>query len=379
MSDRSTRTVGIDASRASIAQQTGTERYSQRIIQTLLDLMMEERVRLYVNDTVPIPFRQRANVTQRLIPFPRLWTHVRLSAELARHHVDALFVPSHVVPPVHPHATVVTIHDLGYLHEPEAHPDASRRYLDWSTKWSVRAARHVIAISQTTKQDLITHCGVQPEKITVIHHGVDERFRPAPPAEIAHARRWLEIDGPFILHVGTIQPRKNLVRLIEAFERLADQHAELSLVLAGKLGWKTDDIVDAVRSSVHRERIRLPGHVPDELLPGLYTAASVFALPSLYEGFGMPVIEAMACGTPCVVSDRGSLPEIAGKAAEIVNPEDVIGLSVALARLLNGDERATRIDAGLEHAKEFSWLRAGERTLETIRMAMGTGATADAR
>ncbi|MGA7672844.1 MAG: glycosyltransferase family 1 protein [Nitrolancea sp.] len=371
--------IGIDASRAAIAKQTGTERYSQRIIQELLDLIIDEQVRLFVNGKQPIPFRQRADVTQRLIPFPRLWTHCRLSAELARHPVDALFVPSHVVPPVHPDATVVTVHDLGYLHEPDAHTDSARRYLEWSTRWSVKAARRVIAISESTKQDLVARYGVPPEKITVIHHGVDERFRPASRAEIDRAREWLGIDGPFVLYVGTIQPRKNLVRLVQAFERIADQHPDLHLVLVGKRGWKTEEITYAAQRSRYSSRIILPGHAPDDLLPGLYSAATVFTLPSLYEGFGMPVVEAMACGTPCIVSNRGSLPEIAGDAAVIIDPMDVDGMAISLSNLLSDDERATRIDAGIKHARSFSWTRAGEMTLETIRDAMREDASRHGR
>ncbi len=370
MSDPSVLTIGIDASRATIAQQTGTERYSQRIIQELLDLTFDEQVRLYVNKSVPIPFRQRANVGQRLIPFPRLWTHLRLSAELLRHPVDALFIPSHVVPPVHPRATVVTIHDLGYLHEPQAHTDASRRYLEWSTRWSVTAARRVIAISEATKQDLMTHYGLSEEKIAVVYHGVDEWFRPANQAQIERARAWLGVDGPFILYVGTIQPRKNLTRLIGAFERIAEQRSDLCLILAGKLGWKTEEITESARKSEYANRILMPGHVPDDLLPALYSAASVFILPSLYEGFGMPVIEAMACGTPCVISNRGSLPEIAGDAAVVVDPLDVTAIAAGISKLMPDQERSARVDAGLARAREFTWTRCGESTIEVIHAAL---------
>ncbi len=373
MPDARASIIGIDASRAAIAEQTGTERYSRRIIQELLDLATDGNVRLYVNGNTPIAFRQRANVSQRLIPFPRVWTHLRLSTELARHPVDALFVPSHVVPPIHPRATVVTIHDLGYLHEPQAHTDSSRRYLEWSTRWSVKAARRIIAISEATKQDLVTSCGVAAEKIKVVYHGVDERFRPADQAQIRRVRTWLGIDGPFILYVGTIQPRKNLVRLIEAFEIIADRRPDLTLVLAGKLGWKTDEITAAARNSRHSKRILLPGHVADEMLPSLYSAAEVFTLPSLYEGFGMPVIEAMACGTPCVVSDRGSLSEVAGDVAIVVDPLDVTAIATSIITLLNGEVHSRRVEAGIARASSFSWSNAGEKTMQAICDALHDG------
>ena len=358
--------IGIDASRATIERQTGTERYSRRIIEEILDQGVEQCFRLYVNGKVPISLSQRVGTQQRLIPFPRLWTHVRLSAELALHPVDALFIPAHVVPPIHPTPTVVTIHDLGYLHEPESHTDLSRAYLDWSTRWSVRAAQRIIAISQTTKNDLMNFYRVPENKVTVIYHGVDARFGRKSSAEITRVKRSLGITGPFILFVGTIQPRKNLVRLIAAFDTIADQYPDVQLVLAGKIGWKTDEIVATASRSPHLNRIKLPGHVPDADLPALYSAAKLFALPSLYEGFGMPVLEAMACGTPVLVSDRGALPEIGGDSAVIVDPNNVGDIADGLRRLLDEEPRERRIEMSINRAAEFTWTAAGARTLETI-------------
>lgn len=361
-------TIGIDASRATIAQQTGTERYSRRIIEELLNQGVEQRFRLYLNARQPLNVSQRASTEQCLIPYPRLWTHFRLSAELALHPVDVLFIPAHVVPPVHPHATVVTIHDLGYLHEPEAHTDWSRRYLDWSTRWSVHAARQVIAISETTKNDLIERYKVPSERIAVVYHGIDERFQPADADEMAHARGeiGLEANDRFILYVGTLQPRKNLVRLIEAFETIADDEPDLKLVLAGRRGWKIEEIDHAIETSRHRPRILLPGHVADADLPALYSSATAAALISLYEGFGLPALEAMACGAPVLVSDRGSLPEITGNAAIIADPLDVRAIAAGFSALLDPDERARRIADGRQRAAGFTWHHSGRDTLEVL-------------
>jgi glycosyltransferase involved in cell wall biosynthesis len=361
-------TIGIDTSRASVERQTGTERYSRRIIEELHDQGVDQRFRLYLNQRQPLSLPQRAGTEQRLIPFPRLWTHLRLSTELARHPVDVLFIPAHVVPPVHPRATVVTIHDLGYLHEPDAHTDWSRRYLDWSTRWSVRAARHVIAISEATKHDLIERYRVPEERISVVYHGVDERFRPADVAEMARScgKLGLGTDEQFILFVGTLQPRKNLVRLIEAFETIADDEPNLKLVLAGRRGWKTDEIDHALATSRHRARILLPGHVSDADLPALYSSATVVALISLYEGFGLPALEAMACGAPVLVSDRGSLPEVAGDAAVIVDPLDVREIVAGLRHLMDLADRKRRVTRGRQHASRFTWEQAGRDTLEIL-------------
>lgn len=359
--------IGIDASRSTSEQQTGTERYSRRIIQELLDLGINQRFRLYLNAMTPMPLRQRAYVEQRLIPFPRLWTHLRLSSELARHPVDVLFVPAHVVPPVRPAATVVTIHDLGYLYEPAAHTSLSRTYLDWSTRWSVRAARSIIAISEATKRDLVQFYGVPPHKVSVVYHGIDERFQPASRSQISRVKQELGIGDQFILFVGTIQPRKNVVRLIDAFTLIADERDRLQIVLAGKIGWKSSEIERAISASRHSDRILLLGHVPDGDLPALYSASSAFALPSLYEGFGLPALEALACGTPVLVSDRGSLPEVVGDAAAVVDPTNVAEIADGLRHVLDVDGRADRIERGRVHASKFSWEKTGRQTLEILR------------
>lgn len=363
-------TIGVDASRSFVAQQTGTERYSRRIIEALIAAGSAHEFRLYVNQS-QAPTPPRANARYRCIPFPRLWTHLRLSGELLRRPVDALFVPSHVIPPVHPRASVVTIHDLGYLHEPEAHTAGARRYLDLSTRWSAWAARRVIAISAATRDDLVRHYRVPPEKIRVIPHGIEEAFRPLPSEEVDRVRADLGLDRPYILFVGTLQPRKNIPRLIAAFDRLASSDPDLTLVLAGKRGWLAETIDVALAASPHRDRIRLLGHLPDDALPALYNGASVLALPSLYEGFGLPALEAMACGTPAVVSDRGSLPEVVGEAGIVVDPLDVAAIAAGLERALDPTTREQRREAGLRHVAGFRWDVAGMRTLGVIEEAAG--------
>jgi glycosyltransferase involved in cell wall biosynthesis len=168
-------TIAIDASRAATGQPTGTERYSRRIIEAIIAAGRNHRYLLYLNQQGPLDLALPPTACQRPIPFPRLWTHLRLSMEILRQPVDALFIPAHVVPPVHPRATVVTIHDLGYLYEPEAHTNWSRRYLGWSTRWSIATARRVIAISDTTRDDLVRHYGAAPDKIRVIPMGSTTR------------------------------------------------------------------------------------------------------------------------------------------------------------------------------------------------------------
>ncbi|MCX2726226.1 glycosyltransferase family 1 protein [Thermomicrobium sp. 4228-Ro] len=364
------RVIGIDASRIAVPKVTGTERYAQCIVEHLLQIATPFRFRLFVRGPLELSVpAERAEF--RVIPFPRLWTHVRLAAELVRHPVDLLFVPAHVLPVWCPVPGVVTVHDLGYRYEPEAHPLLQRLYLEFGTLRSVRQARRVIAISQATARDLVRFYRVPPERIAVVPHGVDRQFSPRTAEEVARVRERYGLHKPFLLHVGTLQPRKNLVRLIRAFERVAATDHELELILAGKRGWLAEPIETAIRSSPVRQRIRVLGHVVDSDLPALYSAAELFVFPSLYEGFGLPVLEAMACGIPVVTSRRGALAEIAGPAITC-DPLSVEDIARAIAEARDPVHRPQLVRAGLEHAKQFTWERSAHLTLDVLAEAIGT-------
>ena len=214
--------IGIDASRVTVAERTGTEHYTFELLAALAQLDRQNRYTLYCNQPPATLPPLGPNFSLRNIPFPRLWTHARLSAELALHPPDVLFVPAHVLPLgvlLRPRIrTVVTIHDMGYMRFPESHTSSQRRYLRLSTSWSARAASRLIAISNTTRDDLVRYAGAQPEKISVVHHGVSPRFRPIEDQNlIAATQTKYGITAPYFLYVGTIQPRKNLARLLEAY------------------------------------------------------------------------------------------------------------------------------------------------------------------
>ncbi|MBU0704040.1 MAG: glycosyltransferase family 4 protein, partial [Chloroflexi bacterium] len=295
--------VGIDASRAVAARPTGTETYSRRLIQALLASDSPHQFRLYFRGSPPAGDFTGADLCA--IPFPRLWTHARLSWEMIRHPPDALFVPAHVLPLVHPRASLVTVHDLGYLHFPETHPRLQRLYLDLSTRWNGRAAAHLLADSQATKADLVTHYGIPPEKITVAYPGCDETLAPVrDPAAIETVKARYSISGDYFLYLGTLQPRKNLIRLVKAFAQspISNPQSPIRLILAGKRGWLYDDIFAQVRRLGLEGRVLFPGYVPDEDKAALLSGALAFVFPSLYEGFGLPVLEAQACGCPVITS-----------------------------------------------------------------------------
>jgi glycosyltransferase involved in cell wall biosynthesis len=365
--------IGIDASRLAVAERTGTETYTHEIVDALGRLLPAGRLRLYLNTKTPPPGLP-ATAEPVAIPFPRFWTHARISWEMQRRPPDVLFVPAHVVPIRHPR-TVVTVHDLGYLHIPDAHPPRQRRMLDLTTQWSVRAATRVIAISARTRDDLVTHYGADPAKIAIVHHGVSAEMRRPSDTDIIEIRRRYRLPERFVLAVGTLQPRKNLGRLSTAVRALADDGRNVSLVLAGKPGWLADRVEADLAASGLGNRIHRPGYVPDADLPALYAAADVVAFPSLYEGFGLPALEAMACGAPVLAAAAGALPEVCGDAALLADPYDIAALARGIATLLDlepGARDAWRA-RGIAHAAGFTWDATGRATLDALEHAARAG------
>ncbi len=266
--------------------------------------------------------------------------------------------------------TVITVHDTTFLTHPDCHTPASRLYLALAARASVRRATRIIAVSQATAVDTVRYLGADPDRVRVVHEGVDPRFRPQPEAEAhAHVADRLGLRRPYVLFLGTLEPRKDVDVLVRAFERLAPDHPDLELVLAGAKGWRADALLRRIEASPVRGRIRRLGHVPDEHLPALYTAAAVFAYPSRYEGFGLPPLEALACGTPVVAADAASLPEVVGAAGSLVRPGDSEALAAALDRLLQPGARAALAPHAKEQASRFTWTRAADATRAVYREA----------
>jgi len=359
--------IGIDASRAVAACPTGTEVYSRRLIQALLTLESPHRFRLYLRSTSPANTFPGAEL--RVIPFPRLWTHLRLSWEMAHRPPDVLFVPAHVLPLIHPRVSLATVHDLGYLYFPEAHPWRQRLYLDLSTRWNARIAAHLLADSEATKADIVAHYGTPPDKITVAYPGRDETLAPVrDPASIEAVKTRYGIVGDYFLYLGTLQPRKNLARLIAAFAALPP---ETVLVLAGKRGWLYEDLFAQVGRLSLEGHVLFPGYVPDEDKAALLSGAVAFVFPSLYEGFGLPVLEAQACGCPVITSTTSSPPEVAGDAALLVNPSDTEAITAAMQRIATDSGlRKTLIERGFVNVRRFSWAACARSVLSIIEQSV---------
>jgi glycosyltransferase involved in cell wall biosynthesis len=368
--------IGIDASRAVSDRPTGTETYSRRLIQALLTLDTPHRFRLYFR-TAPPPHRfERAEA--RTIPFPRLWTHARLSWEMVRRPPDLLFVPAHVLPPVRPRLSLVTIHDLGYLKFPQAHPWRQRLYLDRSTRWNARAATHILADSEATKADLMDHYATRPDRITVAYPGIDPSLSPvSDPAVIQAAKARYRIDSDYVLYLGTLQPRKNLRRLVDAFAEFAGRETDIEttdLVLAGKRGWLYEELFEQVRRRGLEDRIHFPGYVAEGDKAALLSGARAFAFPSLHEGFGLPVLEAQACGCPVITSTTSSLPEVAGDAALLVDPQDTAAIADAMQRLLTNPALSRElIQRGFTNVRRFSWQACAQTVLDVIDRVSSPG------
>jgi glycosyltransferase involved in cell wall biosynthesis len=317
-----------------------------------------------------------------VLPARRMWTHRALAAEVRQRPPGVLFVPSHVLPfvihPAHParrlSPSVVTIHDLGYHFFPEMHTWRKRLYVDWGTRWSVATATAVIAISHATAADLERITGTRTKahggKIHVVHEAASAPPMPTPEA-IAALRARYAWTRPYALYVGTLQPRKNLARLLTAYEQLY-QHGEASfdLVLAGKAGWLSQGIVAQATQSPYANHIHLPGYVADEDLPVLMAGAQFFTFPSLYEGFGLPILEAQQVGVPVMTATASSLPEVAGDAALYVNPTDVEAIAQAMLRLSQDEAlRQELIAAGHRNVQRFSWEKAAAETLAVLEEA----------
>lgn len=369
--------VGVDASRAAISRRTGTEVYSLHLIRGLLALDTAHRFRLYFNAPPPAGLLPDGPCCQhRVMPCPRLWTHVRLSWEMVIRPPDLLLVPSHVLPLIHPRQSVVTVHDLGYRYYPQAHTCRQRWYLEWSTRYHAHTAAHIIADSHATKEDLVRIYGADPDRISVVYLGVDPALGPVhDPAAIAQVRHRYGIHGPYVLYVGTLQPRKNLVRLVEAFARVRGRgsgNLDLQLVLAGQRGWLYDDILRRVEDLGLERHVVCPGFVEEADLAALYSGALLFVMPSLYEGFCMPVLEAMACGTPVVCSNTSSLPEVVGDAALTFDPLDVEAMADRIACALADDAlRQQLVAKGVERSARFTWEACARQVLAVVEQVGG--------
>jgi glycosyltransferase involved in cell wall biosynthesis len=273
------------------------------------------------------------------------------------HATEHLLLPLRTVP------TVLTVHDLIFRHLPAHHKPLNRWYLNLAMPLYCRRAVHIVTISKCTARDLVAAYGVSPQKITVVPEAAGPRFHPQPLDTVAAVRARYGLPVRYLLFVGTIEPRKNLTRLLAAFEAVHADGLTDGLVIVGRRGWLCGDFFAALERSSARDAVILPGYVPDEDLPAVYAGAQALVFPSLYEGFGLPVLEAMACGTPVLASRTSSMPEVGGEAALYFDPTSVEEMADNVYRFLRDKALKEEMQVeGLAQAARFSWKQAATET-----------------
>jgi len=365
--------IGIDA-RLLHYSEAGISQYILRLLEGLARLEIEEEI-------VVLRSRKQQPAAMSGLPFRSLalWTppHNRfeqfaLPLELTRLKLDLLHSPDFIPPLRRRFRSVITVHDLAFLRYPHLLTRESAHYYAQIDQ-GARSADRVIAVSESTKRDVIQLLGVPEDRVVVIYEAYNPAFRPLPAGEqVSAVRDRYGLPERFVLFVGTIEPRKNLPTLLKAFRLLLDgKDSSLLLVVAGQWGWLYDEVQQTYEQLRLGQRVRFLGHVPTPELVALYNAALVLAYPSYYEGFGLPPLEAMACGTPVVAARTSSIPEVVGDAGLLVDPDDIEGLAAALWRAIDDSEvREVLIRRGLERAKAFSVDRMAKATLAVYRAAL---------
>lgn len=284
---------------------------------------------------------------------------------------EAFHATEHLLLPLRSVPTVLTVHDLVFRRLPAHHKPLNRWYLNLAMPLFCRRATRIIAVSEHTRRDLVAAYDLAPEKVTVIYEAAAPHFRPQPPEVVDAVRARYGLPGRYLIFVGTIEPRKNLTRLLRAFEALSVDGLSEGLVIVGRPGWLCGDFFNRLARSPVRDAVFLLGYSPDEDLPALYAGAQALVFPSLYEGFGLPVLEAMACGTPVVASNVSSLPEVGGDAALYFDPVDV-GMTRTVRRLLGDADLREELRArGLAQAGRFSWEQVAAKTMAVYETLLG--------
>ena len=297
------------------------------------------------------------------------WQRMRMPLPIDRliGSPDVLHEPDFVAPPTTA-PMIATIHDLSYLVVPEfAHPNL-KKYLESAVPRTLKRAKHVIAVSEITRQDIIERYNVAPEQVTTIYNGVDGWFYEPDSAAVERALEHFGLRRPYFIIVGTVEPRKNHLALLRAFATLSEKRKDVSLAIVGSPGWLSDPIVAEIEKSAMTMPVRYLRFVDDTWIPALYAGSTALVAPSWYEGFGLPVLEAMACGAAVITSDRGALPEVTGGHAILVPPGDIEALAESMERLLDDSVlRANLIKHGRTHAASFSWKVAAEAHVKLYR------------
>jgi glycosyltransferase involved in cell wall biosynthesis len=364
--------IAIDIQSA-VTQKAGVGRYTRELIEHLAGLVDP-------NQLVPVYFDFKHAAEPISIPNTNMqairWIPgriVQLAWDTIRfppynwfcQRADVYHFPNFILPPLTRGKAVVTIHDLAFLRYPQFAETRNVHYLNKHIRRTAERADAIITVSNFSAREVCNYLNVPPERVFPIHHGIDPRFSRPEPDAICEMRNRLGLNRPYLLTVGTVEPRKNIQHLVRVFERLNDFDGDL--VIAGGMGWKTEPIMECIRKSTRADAIKCLGFTDDDTLPALYAGADLFLLSSFYEGFGFPPVESMACGTPVVSSTGGSLEEVLGEAAVLLAHFDVEGWTDAIRGLLGDSEQRQRlIEKGYSKAASYTWEKTARQTLDVF-------------
>lgn len=363
--------IAVDANEANVAKRVGSGQYAYNLLKEWHKLATPDFELFLKHPPASDLPAERPNWRYRLVRPDFAWLRFSLPIHLLlknpRH--DVYFAPAHYSPPVTRSPLVVTIHDLAYEIYPELFLKEDLHKLKVWTRHSVEKASAIIAVSEATKLDLVKFYFVDPDKITVIHNGYDQDlFHPGVKVNKKVFNKYSLPDSQYILYVGTIQPRKNVTRLVQAFHILKEEGSYTGkLVLAGNPGWMSDETIKSIHDSVYANDIILTGYIDQSDLPSLYKGADAFILPSLMEGFGIPLLESMAVGTPVLAADNSSLPEVVGKSGVLFNPYDPADISTSIEAMLKSRDKYSKL--ALSQASKFSWKNTAAATLQVLKSA----------
>ncbi|PIT94269.1 hypothetical protein COT98_04635 [Candidatus Falkowbacteria bacterium CG10_big_fil_rev_8_21_14_0_10_39_9] len=402
-------TIGIDASRANRTYKTGTEWYSYYLIKNMAEIDSENQYWLYSDQPFGADLQEiidrHPNFTGKVLrwPWQYFWTLGRLSIEMIWHRPQVLFVPAHSIPFFRPRRTITTIHDIAFKKEGAVYTEQtvdrgnhflrfiivfiikhvlfmtgrgfkydSTAYLDWSTRYALHHAKKVITVSHNTKKEIVSVYKADPKKIVVIHNGYDDSFykKIDNRVEVDQVLDKYGLNFPYLLSVGRLEKKKNIPMLIEALALLKENHPEIKtkLVLIGHAGYGYDEIKYIIEEYDLNSEVIMLGWVAEADLPGIYNGATAFVFPSRHEGFGIPVMQALACGLPTAVSDIPVLREVAGEAAIYFNKDNKEDITEKLKTILTDAGLRTKLSqSGLTRAADFSWRKCAVETLREIK------------
>jgi glycosyltransferase involved in cell wall biosynthesis len=369
--------VGINAHLLSGREgyrRAGIHHYISQLLGNLSYGESELRFTVFTNNRAELGRLPKERVVSTIWPTHRpiariMWEQLAWPLAAIRHKVDLLHSMAFVTPLVRLSPAVVTVYDLSFIHHPQRYPALKRVYLTSQTRRSCQEAERVMTISESGRQDVHRYYGIPLDQIDVVRPGVSQIFTPRNGAEVEAFRNREKLARRFILHVGTLQPRKNIEVLLDAFAQL--RRTDLELILVGGKGWSYQSIFNRVEELGLVDKVRFPGYVSDADLPLWYNAADVLVFPSVHEGFGLPVIQSMACGTPVIAAKTSAIPEAAGSAALFFEPHDVSALAEHIAAILDDRQIAdTMRQRGLEQACEFSWQKAGQQLLASYQRVL---------